>query len=106
MDDITQILTSDITSIVIGNGSLTMIKKYKIGKIAGKITEHQMGEYQKIISDLKEFRISGSSKPPKLEKYVKLSQEAGFKIYKKSIKNAGFEGKNKDVINYHIIFKK
>jgi hypothetical protein len=103
MDDIIKILTSDITSITIDDGRLIMIKK--IGSF-GKITEHQMGEYSKIISNLKEFKIRGTSKPPKLEKYVKLSQDAGFKIDKKSIKNAGFEGKNKDVLNYYIIFKK
>lgn len=103
MKELEEILKSEITSINIGT-VLTMIKP--IDKKKGTVTEHPMGDYEKIISGLKTFKIRGMSKPAKVKKYVSLAEKKGFKIDKKSIKPAGLSGQNSDVLNYFILFKK
>jgi hypothetical protein len=48
----------------------------------------------------------GDSKPAKLNKYVNLALQNGFVKSAETIKNAGFEGKNSDVLSYKITFTK
>lgn len=97
-----EILTAEIPSIVIGT-KITLIEPK--GKFTA-VSDHKMGDFEKVISRLKEFKIKGDSKPQKLKKYITLAEKRGFKIDKKSIRNAGFQGKNSDVLSYNILFKK
>jgi hypothetical protein len=79
----------------------------KITVIKGCIvTEHDMNEFTNIIQNLQCFDIKGDSKPAKLNKYVNLALQNGFVKSAETIKNAGFEGKNSDVLSYKITFTK
>jgi len=103
MTDLEEILKSQVASIKIDK-VLTLIKP--IDKNKTLVQQYPLKDYEKIISQLKNFKIYGNSKPGKIKKYIDLSEKKGFKIDKKSTKNAGFEGTNSDVLNYFILFKK
>ena len=103
MSELEEILKSQVTSIKIDK-VLTLIKP--IDKNKTLVQQYPLKDYEKIISQLKIFKIYGTSKPAKVKKYIDLSEKKGFKIDKKSTKNAGFEGSNSDVLNYFILFKK
>lgn len=101
--ELTKILASNIPSVTIGTTTITTIEsKNKIGIVQ----QHDLKNFSKVISKYKKFKLSGTSKPEKMKKYLSLAESQKYKISSKSIKNAGFEGINKDVLNYYIIFEK
>lgn len=87
--------------------SKTLTAITAISKNQTNVSSHKIGEFTSLISPLSEVNITGTTKPAKLEKFVNLLNQNGFsesvEIYKY---NAGFEGKNSDVITFNIKFKK
>ena len=103
-DDITltEILKSDLPSFSLEK-IITLI--YKTGK-GHSISQHQYKDFEKLIKKFDKFIIKGNAKPTRLKKYIQQIENLNYKTEKKSIKNAGFDGKNSDVLQYFITFEK
>ena len=103
-DDITlkEILGSQLPSFAFDK-VITLI--YHTGK-GYSVTQHQYKDFEKLIKKFDKFKVKGYAKPTRLKKYIQQIENLNYKIDKKSIKNAGFDGKNSDVLQYYITFEK
>lgn len=83
-----------------------------LGKKITLITNHtvqdfNMNLFNSIIEKFDIITLVGLSKPAKKDKYSNMLLNNNFTISKVNYNdNAGFEGKNSDVINFSIEFKK
>lgn len=83
-----------------------------IGKEVTLITKsfvrsEKMGNFAELISSLNNISLVGLSKPNKMNKYMNLLIENGFVLTETLYcNNAGFEGKNSDVLNYRYNYTK
>lgn len=71
-----------------------------------KVTSEKMGSFEDIIKNFKTIVLTGMAKPSKFNKYKQMLLNNGFEVTKTYwFDNAGFEGKNSDVMNFRIEFK-
>lgn len=84
---------------------LTTIDTYSNG--ITKVFCSKMAMFTDIISSRNVVTIHGLAKQAKMEKYINLMIDNGFTMSKLNHShNAGFEGKNSDVVSYSITFTK
>jgi hypothetical protein len=80
----------------------------KITVVTGNLVyTSNMSDFDNIVVKHNIVYLTGLSKPAKKSKYEQLLLNNGFTLLKVYWnENAGFEGKNKDVINYRIAYER
>lgn len=84
--------------------SLTIIK-YVNGMAL--VTPGKMSELPSMIDGIEDLTFTGIASEPKAKKYQSVIESLGYKVSSTDwSRNAGFEGKNADVIDFQIKYKK
>lgn len=85
----------------------TIFISKSITKVEGSSSQsYKMGEYGSVISRLKSFSLKGLSSQAKLDKYRNIAESCGFVISQSHVVNAGFDGRNSDVLDLCIDFER
>ncbi len=92
------------------NATLVLGQKITLMESVGAcviISSDKMGNFTATVSRFDRIDFNGMAKPAKMAKYQSLLVEAGFSVKSEQwVSNAGFEGKNSDVISFNITYAK
>jgi hypothetical protein len=79
----------------------------KEGTFGTSVCAENLGDIASFVSNIAALTLTGLAKPSKLAKYQAVILNAGFVVaYTDWNNNAGFEGKNADVITFRINYTK
>ena len=79
----------------------------KEGTFGTSVCAENLGDITAVVADITNLTLTGLAKPSKLAKYQAVVLNAGFVLTSTDWNNnAGFEGKNGDVVSFRINYTK